>query len=154
MLIKVTITTKLSQFKTNKNLIITKFNCQNKVEKFEVIVFNQRHLWFQFKMGDQIKIYAQKITDKKIQALKICPASSDSQLIFPIYSKIQGLSNEKLTKIIIQAIMASHIGENTKRHLIQIHQSTNRDDLSKAIYYFKKLEFQKYYQKVDCLDWL
>ncbi len=146
------ITSNIVDFRPRRNLLITNFSITDGEGSHKVVAWNMRHLKFAFKNGDAVSILGKydakrgQITLKKID--KLDPTSIDSDNIVAAYSKITGVSNVKINKMINSAIESSNIPKLEKEMLIELHNPTSFESLHAARELFKRIEFTAYYKKI------
>lgn len=143
----------ISSFQPRRNLLITNFTITDGKQNYKIVAWNMRHLKFAFKTGDKVSIlgkYDQKkdqITLKKI-GISDEENNSEDAFITPAYSKITGVSNIKVNKLILQAIDQSSIDQANKHILKELHNPSSVNTLTEAKEAFKRIEFTNYYLKI------
>jgi len=138
----------ISSYKLKRGITVSKFMLVVENTIYKVVAFNQKYLYNSFKAGDEITIYGTFDEKKNSIIMKKITHGFTDRDIFPIYPKIKGLSNLKLSKIIVNAINLSSLDEELKLHLLNLHDPGNLDLLSDALYYLKYKEFETEYLKI------
>lgn len=143
-------------FSPRRNLLITNFTITDGETTHKIVAWNMRHLKFAFKSGDSVSILGKydakrnQITLKKIENLD--PANVSNDNIVAAYSKLNGVSNLKINKFILNAIEASELTAEQKQMLIELHKPTSYENLYHAREQFKRHEFTVYYKKIQAMS--
>ncbi len=145
------INSQVRDFSPRRNLTICNFTVTDGEQTYKIVAWNQRHLKFAYKQGDKVNLLAkydgkrQQLTLKKIEKTEL---KKDAKTVIAAYSKLDKVSNLKINKIIMQAIADLDIDENSKQMLAELHKPSNEQNLQVAREQFKRLEFERYYQKI------
>lgn len=148
------IATKITNFRTKTNKIITNFSVVCNGNFLNVIAFNNKFLDKQIAKGDHVQILGtwsesrQQITLTK--AIKIANSWEEDQgaTIIPIYSKITGVTNSNICKYALSALKYSKLDTALKTALENVHSPTSFEDLNNALESLKYFEFEQYYLKM------
>ncbi len=155
IIIKGTINRAVSEYRPRPNLIISTYFISDGSLEYKVVAFNQRHLRFTLKVGDDVQVMAtydgkkNQLVQKDIKKIEVLKELKykDSE-IKPIYSKVSNLSNEKIKKIILSAI--NYVNDKEyKKNLIKIHSPNTYSDIKEAKEFLKYREFENYYLKIQ-----
>ncbi|WOO87375.1 ATP-dependent DNA helicase RecG [Mollicutes bacterium LVI A0039] len=146
------INSEISAFSPRRNLLISNFTITDGNDTHKIVAWNMRHLKFAFKNGDSVKILGKfdqkrhQLTLKNIE--KVEAVDFDGDNIVAAYSKVTGVSNQKINKFINLAIETSELSDAEKAMLSELHNPTSFSNLQHSVTEFKRLEFTNYYQKI------
>ncbi len=149
-----TIISRVAEFRPRRNLLITNFSVTDGENTIKVVAWNQRHLKFTLKEGMNVEIigkYDQEKNQVTVKTIKECENDSNTDKVVSVYSKVNGVSNPKINKLIIQAIEESDLTVDQQKMLMELHYPTTSEALNSAINQFKIIEFTNYVKKLEAM---
>lgn len=147
----------ISEFRPRKNLLISTYFIQRGDQEYKIIAWNQHFLRFSLNVNDEIEIIGKydqlknQIVQTKYTIVNQNSLNEEQEnSIIPIYSKVNGITNNKLNSFVVEAI--KQLDESKyKASLQQLHNPESFKEIENAKQYLKYREFYIYYKKLRLL---